>query len=64
MSYAFIYFSCAFRVDILLKQCIMQIMETRKAKRKAKRKAQSTKRLTSAFNPCTMKLLFNNPCQD
>ena len=38
MSYIFIYFSCIFRVDLNSKPCIMQIMETRKAKHEAKYK--------------------------
>ena len=58
MSYVFMYFSCAFRVDNNFKPCIMQIIETRKAKHEAKQNS-----LTSALNLCTMKLLFNNPCQ-
>ena len=63
MSYVLYKISCAFRVDTQCKPCIMQIMETRKAKHEA-HEVRSTKRLTSAFNPCTMKLFFNNPCQD
>ena len=38
----------------------MQIMETRKAKYEA-HEVQSINRLTSASNPYTMKLFFNNP---
>lgn len=49
MSYVFIYFSCAFRVDKNLKPCIMRIMETRKAKYEAHEvlEVRSIKPLTS-----------------
>ena len=38
MSYVLYKISCAFRVDTQCKPCIMQIMETRKAKYEAKHK--------------------------
>ena len=61
MSYVFIEISCAFRVDTQCKPCIMQIMETRKAKHEA-HEVRSTNCLTSALNMCIIKLFFNNPC--